>query len=298
MMHLFNHRGKVLNFPALPRLVILFFCYLSLPPSLAAKPEVIHLGILSIAPPARLYAKWQPFADYMQKQLGRPVELVVPHGFSKMKQAILQGKVDFFYINSYVFYRLLQMHQALAVAQIRNIAGNTTSHSEIFVRKNSHIQSIGDLNGKSIAFVSPLGAGGYMAPRAYLYAAGLKSDRDFKPEFTRNLTNSIHGVLLGDYDAGTMCGVNFKLMSQKIKTGDLKIIGNSPEYPESLIAARLNLPPQQIKQFRHQLLIMEKNPTGRQVLANMHSMKIQSFVRYDSKKMNSIIKKLIATGQL
>jgi len=258
---------------------------------------VIHFGVLSIAQPARIYAKWQPFADYMTTRLGRPVELVVPRGFSKMKQAIEQGRVDFFYINSYVFYRLYQAGKVIPVAQMKNIAGKTTSHSEIFVRKNSGIQTIEDLKGKSIAFVSPMGAGGYVAPRAYLYESGLEDKKDFKQKFTKSLLNSIHGVLLGDYDAATMCGVNFKLMRHKIRTGELKIIATSQNYPENLIAARTDLPAGLVSRFHNQLLIMDKNKTGIRVLDKMRSMKIASFVNYDI-RMNNMTKKLLEAGHL
>ncbi len=259
--------------------------------------SAIRFGVLSIAQPARIYTKWQPFADYMSARLGRPVELVIPRGFGKMEKTIEEGKVDFFYINSYVFYRLYQADKVTPVAQMKNIAGKTTSQSEIFVRKNSGIQSIEDLKGKSIAFVSLMGAGGYVAPRAYLYESGLKDNKEFKPEFTKSLLNSIHGVLLGDYDAAAMCGLNFKLMRHKIKTGELKIIATSKAYPENLIAARTGLPADLVSRFHHQLLIMDKNKSGNQMLDKMRSMKIGSFVNYDI-RMNNMTKKLLDIGHL
>lgn len=276
---------------------LLFLLCLAVPQSRAAKPAIIHFGVLSIAQPSRIYAGWQPFADYISVQLGQPVEVVVPRGFGKMKKAIESGEVDFFYINSHVFYRLSQAGKAVPVVQMENITGKTTSRSEVFVRKNSDIHSVADLKGKSIAFISPMGAGGYMAPRAYLYNSGLDSGKDFKEVFTKNLSNSIYGVLLGEYDAGTMCGVNYKLMSHKIKTGDLKIIATSDEYPENLIAARSDLAPELIVLFRRQLLALDETVDGRQLLDEMKSMKIKNFVNYD-KSMNDATQKLLDAGNL
>lgn len=249
--------------------------------SLAEEPSTIRFGVLSIAQPSRIFAKWQPFADYMSQQLGQPVEIVVPRGFGKMKKTIAEGGVDFFYVNSHVFYRLKQEGKAIAVAQMQNIDGKTTSRSEIFVKRGSGIDKIDDLKGKNIAYISPMGAGGYLAPRAYLYKSGLKSGIDNREIFTKNLSNSIHGVLLGDYDAATMCGVNYKLMSKKIETGELKVIAVSDDYPENLIGARSDLSPELIEQFRVQLLTMTEVAEGRTLLVNMHSMKIKSFIKYD-----------------
>lgn len=265
--------------------------------SMAEEITKIRFGVLSIAQPSRIYTKWQPFADYMSQQLNVPVEITVPRGFGKMKEAITQGEVDFFYINSHVFYRLKQLDNVIAVAQMKNIAGKTTSRSEVFVKQNSGIKTIEDLKGKNIAYVSPMGAGGYLAPRALLNKSGLNSGIDNKEIFTKNLSNSIHGVLLGDYDAASMCGVNYKLMSKKIETGELNIIAISDEYPENVIAARNNMPAELVEKFRNELLMMDKNPPGMKLLETMNSMKIQSFVKYDP-HMEELTKKMLEVGKL
>jgi len=265
--------------------------------SVADDRTTIRFGVLSIAQPSRIFSKWQPFADYMSQELNQPVEIVVPRGFGKMKKAIANGGVDFFYINSHVFYRLKQEGKAIAIAQMKNIAGNTTSRSEVFVKRDSGINSIADLKGKSIAYVSPMGAGGYLAPRAYLYKSGLKSGIDNKEVFTKNLSNSIHGVLLGDYDAATMCGVNYKLMSRKVETGDLKVIVASDPYPENVVGARAGLSAEVINRFRTSLLNMQANPEGVELLGKMQSMKIKSFVKYDD-KMEELTKNLIKISEI
>ena len=118
---------------------------------MAEEVTPVRFGILSIAQPSRIFTKWQPFAEYMSKQLGRPVEIVVPRGFGKMQKTIANGDVDFFYINSYVFYRLKQEGKAVGVAQMENITGRTTSRSKLFVKSDSGINSIADLKGKKIA---------------------------------------------------------------------------------------------------------------------------------------------------
>ncbi|MFQ5643162.1 MAG: phosphate/phosphite/phosphonate ABC transporter substrate-binding protein [Thiogranum sp.] len=199
-----------------------------------------------------------------------------------------------FYINSHVFYRLQQDARAVGVAQMQNIAGEVTSRSEIYVRADSGIESVEQLNGKRIAFISPMGAGGYLAPRAYLHNNGVMDSQEI---FTRNLSSSIHQVLLRDVEAGTMCGVNYRLMSQKIDTGELRIIGASEAYPENLIAAHSNLDPALLERIRTVILDMEKTPAGSKVLEQMHSMKIRRFLPYDPASV-SMTEKLLEEAQL
>ncbi|TCK18780.1 phosphate/phosphite/phosphonate ABC transporter binding protein [Thiogranum longum] len=259
--------------------------------------ETIHFGVLSIAPPARILAKWQPFADYLGEKLGKPVKIVVPRGFGRMKKAVANRQVEFFYINSHVFYRLKQAGHAIGVAQMQNIDGKKTSRSEIFVRGDSGISSISGLKGKQIAFISPMGAGGYLAPRAYLRSHGVKSGDEVDETFTKNLSTSIHKVLLNETGAASMCGVNFRLMGEKVDTGELKIIAVSDEYPENLIAARADLDPKLVERFRNIVVNMQDDPEGFGVLTGMTTMKIKRFLPYDP-AMEDLTRKLLEQAGL
>lgn len=254
--------------------------------------EPVRFGVLSIAPPARIHAKWQPFVRYVSKQLGHEVKIIVPRGFKKMKAAAASGAIDFFYVNSHVFYRLKQKGKAIGVAQMENISGLTTSTSDIFVRSDSDIKKVEQLKGKSIAFVSRMGAGGYLAPRAYLYGKGVKTKSQTKELFTKNLSSSIHKVLLGEINAGTMCGVNYKLLGKKMDTGELRVIGQSSPYPENVIAARSTIDKKLMHKFKEVIISMPDSVEGQKVLTLMHSLKIKRFLPYDVNS-ETLTKKLL-----
>ena len=267
------------------------------PQSQNTAQKTLHFGVLSIAPPSRIYKKWQPFTDYIAEKMAVPVEIVVPRGFKKMKKAAASGEVDFFYVNSHVFYRLKQDGKAVGVLQMKNINDQVTSQSEIFVRKDSGIDSIEQLNGRDIAYVSPMGAGGYLAPRAYLKSHGINSGTDLKENFTKNLSTSIHNVLLKDNSSATMCGVNFNLMSKKMEMGELKILAVSDPYPENVIAARATLDKAIIDKFKNIVADMKNDPKGKRVLAGMYSMKIKDLIPYDP-EIEKITQKLIQQAGL
>ncbi len=275
------------------------FLFLSVlvPSHLFAASAELHFGVLSIAPPSRIYKKWQPFVDYVSAQMGRDMSIIVPRGFGKMRKAAEKGEVDFFYINSHVFYRLKQEGKAVGVLQMKNIAGDLTSRSEIFVRKDSNIENIDQLKGEDIAYVSPMGAGGYLAPRAYLKTHGVDSGAELKETFTKNLSTSIHNVLLKDNTSATMCGVNFDLMSKKMDMGELRIIAVSDPYPENVIAARSSLDAATIEKFKQVVINMKNTPEGKRLLASMYAMKIQEFIAYDP-QIEKVTEKLMQQAQL
>lgn len=248
---------------------------------LYAQDAPVRFGVLSILPPAEAYALWQPVVDYLAEQTDQPISLVLPRGFKKLRDDIDSQKIDFFYINSFIYYRLKQQGKAAAMVQIQNPEGRTTSNSVIFVRTDSGITSLDQLKGESMAFISPLAAGGYLAPRALAYSEGLQSDKETKEIFTKNLSTSVHKVLLGEAKAGTMCGFNYKLMDKKIGSGELRILATSSDYPDALIAARSDFDPAIRKNLEKALLNMSDNADGKAIIAKMHNIKVQKFVPYD-----------------
>jgi ABC-type phosphate/phosphonate transport system substrate-binding protein len=114
--------------------------------SLADQVTEIRLGILTAGKPLPVNTIWRPFGDYMGQQLGSSVEIVVISNFEEMLKAINEKSIDFFYINSHVFYRLKQKEKAVAVAQMKNTLGKITSQSEFIVRRDSSIETVVVLN--------------------------------------------------------------------------------------------------------------------------------------------------------
>lgn len=256
----------------------------------------IKMGVLSLASPSKIYKQWQPFVDYLSVKIDRQVELVIPRGFEKIKRSVEEKKIDLFFVNSYIFYRLKQSKQAVAVAQMQNVNGSTISNSVLFVRSDSGIKKVSDLKGAKVAYLSPMGAGGYLAPRATLYKEGVKGEDGGKESFTKNLSSSLHKVLLGDVKAGTMCGINYQLMSKRVNAGDLKVIGVSDDYPEALIAARSDFDSKLRLKIEQSIIDMSNDDEGKLVLAKMSGMKIKKFVKYRD-SMENLTRNLMKSAE-
>jgi len=289
---------RISTFPTVILLINLLFWQTSASAQQTnAVAPTLHFGVLSIAPPSRIYKQWQAFIDYVSEKMAQPLSIVVPRGFEKMQKAATNGEVDFFYINSHVLYRLTQDGKAVGILQMKNISGEVTSQSEIFVRKDSDIQTIAQLKGRDIAYVSPMGAGGYLAPKALLRSQGINSGVEVKEKFTKNLSTSIHNVLLKDSSSGAMCGVNFDLMRKKMNMGELRILAVSDPYPEHVIAARTSLDKITVEKFKNVVSNMKNDPAGRQILIDMSNMKISDFIPYDP-RIEKITKRLMRQAGL
>jgi len=247
----------------------------------AKAQESIKLGILSMAPPAKVYKLWSPFADYLAAKIGRRVDIVVPRGFKKIKEAVAHDTIDIFYVNSLILYRLKQEGKAIPIAQMYTIDGSIYNRGVLVARTDSKIKSLKDLKGKKLAFISPMASGGYLAQRAKFNGEGIKTKVDAEEVFTKNLTTSLHKVILGEVQAAAMCGINFRLLSQRFGNGELETVGFSEKFVENAFGAHPKLCDQLRRKISSTIIEMINDEAGRKILADMKNMKIQKFVKYD-----------------
>ena len=283
---------------AKPHLLLMAMLCAPLLSNAAEEKTPLVLGVISSADSVRVYAEWKAFADYLSSKIQRPVKMVVPRGFDKLAEAIDKGEVDVFYVNSLVYYRLMEKRKATPVAQMQNLNGKVLNTSVVLVRTDSKVQNLQQLKGEKMAYVSRMGSGGYLAPRAFLYKEGVQAADELKEEFTQNVSSSVHKVLLGDAKAGAMCGLTYKLISEKIATHELSIIATTDEYPEELVAARPDLPAATLKVVTQTLIEMDRSDVGRMILAEMRALRIEKFVPYDAKLTEPVTSKLLQQAHM
>ena len=250
-------------------------------PASADTPAVLKFGIVSPAKPSRIYADWALFAAYLSKQMHMPVEIVIPKGMGQVQAFAENGDMDVFYINAYTFYRLQEAKVAEPLVQMRNLRGNIMSHGTFLVRADSPVQKIEELRGKTIALISPLGAGSYLAPRAFLNKHGLKIEQDVKVIYTQDLLRAAYMVMLSEVDAVVMCAVSYDIVDSKVELGEMRHIAETDDFAEPIIAMRTGFDAHLAERLREVLLHMAETPDGKRALAPLEDMKVSSFIPYD-----------------
>lgn len=247
----------------------------------AVAQQTYHFAVVSPASPSRLHAVWETFRARLSDRLDAEVELVFPKGIDQVEGMLDNDEIDLIYLNSYLYYLLKQKNKLTPLAQMLNIEGKTISVGRFIVRADSNIRSIEDLRGQKLALISPLGAGAYLAPRAYLTGFGMDIEKDTDLVFTGDLKKSVYSVLLGDAAAATMCGVNYKILQHKLDLNELVIIDSTHPFPEPLIAARTDLASARLQLLRQAILDIPYTDAGRTALVPLGDIKIQSFIEYD-----------------
>jgi phosphonate transport system substrate-binding protein len=116
---------------------------------------------------------------------------------------------------------------------------------ELLTHRESGIESVEQLRGRTVAFTSPTSNSGFKAPSVLLESEfGLVAGRDFEPMFSGRHDNSVLGVLQRDYDAAAVANV---VIAQVLARGvgsyeDLRMLYRSETFPTTAfgVSSRLD----------------------------------------------------------
>ena len=172
----------------------------------AADPEIasgeIKLGVLPRLGPVELFGMFSPLAEYLSRETGEKVSIVIPRDFDAFKEAVNKGTIDIAFSNPLVY---VQMKKELAVVPLAVAAekAGTKFRGIILVRSDSGIKKIRDLKGKKLVFVDHDSAGGYLFQMLLLHEAGLNLQKDITIlPFAKKHDNVVQAVFNKAADAG------------------------------------------------------------------------------------------------
>jgi phosphonate transport system substrate-binding protein len=219
-----------------------------IPPTDLTRGQIIIIGFVSDDPAGEIETG-QPFADYLASQLADlgilQGQILVTPDFDSMVEKLQNGEVDLFYESPYG--ALYAYEYANAIPLLRGWRrGVSEYNSGIFVRKDSGITSLNDLQGKLVGFSEPDSTTGYHLPRAYLITNGLvlsqQSSEITIPSgetgytITGSSRNMFSALLLGRVSAGAEQTSNYESLSPEEKD-QLIILAQTPMIPRSMLMA-------------------------------------------------------------
>ncbi len=171
--------------------------------AVAQAPITVRIGFNPTQNSDLLTAASEGIANYLESQLGGAVEVQVfiPTDYRGLIEAMGSGNLDFAFFPPDGF--VVANREVGAQVLLKSVrSGNPYYWSAIVVRKDSGIENIGDLEGKSIAWIDPNSAAGYTFPRAELITAGINPDDFFSNQvYAGGHDAAVLAVLNGSVDA-------------------------------------------------------------------------------------------------
>lgn len=199
---------------------------------------------------------WNPILTYVGKKSGVPLELKLARTAQEGNAIAERLGYDFLYTNHF----FTPERDRLGYKVIARPAGPGI-RSQIVVPMDSPIQSLADLDGKDVGFVTPDGFTGYWLP----YDALLRAKVNVNVVFTGNQEASSAQLRVNKIAAA---GVNSSVMARYARRESFayRALWTSEIYGDLCIMASPKVPADKVAAVRAALTNMVNDPEGRRVL--------------------------------
>ncbi len=181
-----------------------------------------------------------PLRAYLEKALGRPVQLIIPTNYNATVEGLGNGSLDVAYLGGLTYVKAHARYGAIPLVQR---AEDREFHALFITQANSSIKSLADLKGKSFAFGDINSTSGHLMPYYAMQKAGINVDADLKTRFTGSHAATVKAVEAGVVDAGACDETVFKAMTHdgKADAAKLRVFYVTPPFVDYVWAARANL---------------------------------------------------------
>ncbi|MDD5758251.1 MAG: phosphate/phosphite/phosphonate ABC transporter substrate-binding protein [Desulfobulbaceae bacterium] len=212
--------------------LFLFLC-----PSVRAGQELTLL-IHPYLTPTEIHRKFAPLAFYLLKETGKRIVIKVSKDYQEQINAVGTNQMDFAYMGPNLYVEMTKKYGKKPLLACQEVNGHPFLHGMIFVKNSSPINSLADLAGKRLAFVSPESTMGYVIPRLMLQEAGVDLKQAAQVDFLKGHSNVALAVLNGYYDAGAVKDETFYSYQDR----GLRMLAKSPPIHEHLFVGSSQLP--------------------------------------------------------
>ena len=192
--------------------------------------------------PQEMLRIYQPFADYLAKEIGIPVKFTPVVDYAATVEGLAGNKLDLVWYGGLTSVQAAK--QAKGAKRIIMRKEDATFKSHFITRKDTGIKSLTDLKGKTFSFGSVSSTSGHLMPRYYLLKAGIDPEKDFaKFSFSGAHDATAAWVEAGRVDAGAL---NFlvwdKLVeTKKVDTEKVVVFYTTPPYVDYVWTIRAGI---------------------------------------------------------
>jgi phosphonate transport system substrate-binding protein len=145
----------------------------------ASADEPLRVGLIPNENPEEVEAQYQPLEDYLNKKLGREVELSVPTTYNAVVEAMVSGELDLAYFGGLTYVQARQRANVHPLfTEVNPRTGTTKYRSVIIVPADSDVQKVEDLRGEDFAFGSVSSTSGSLYPSIMLKQGGIDYRKD------------------------------------------------------------------------------------------------------------------------
>ncbi|MBT7300505.1 MAG: PhnD/SsuA/transferrin family substrate-binding protein [Victivallales bacterium] len=166
--------------------------------------RVVRIGILANDAPGVCHRRWGATADYLTSELNGFRFEIIPVAFDGILATASQGSVDFLLTNPAQVIQLVAEDLCLPVATLKGrFYGGDYAGVVFWSARRFDIRGARDLPGRTVAAVSQLSLGGWLAQKLEYQEAGIDLAAQAKGvAFQQSHEDVVRAVLAGQADMG------------------------------------------------------------------------------------------------
>ena len=254
--------------------------------TLMAQPS-IQVGVASMITPVSAVRYYQQVVDYLGSKLGIPAEMVHRTTYDEIDVMLENQEVDLAFICSSPYVLDNQKFGAeLLVAP--QFDGEVSYHSNIIVHKDSPIEEVEQLAGKTFVFVDPKSNSGRLYP-TYMLAKRNDSPESFfsSYQYSYSHNKSVEIVAKKRADGAAVDSIVYEFMvsSASPYAQQTRIIHRSPPFGIPPVVVNPDIAPYLKRSLQAIFLEMHNDPEGRAIL---EALRIEKFVEVEDSNYDGI----------
>ena len=192
--------------------------------------ETITFGVYTSDKPTAMYQKFKSIIDYLQDRITQngsnaTVKLKIFPSYTAAVDALVEGNVDFMRFGPASYIMAKDRDENIRLLAMEHKKNKKRFYGVFIVAKNSPINTIKELKGKSFAFGNKNSTIGRYLSQAELVKAGLRSADLTKYDYLGRHDKVALAVAVGNYDAGVVKENTFKKYAE---SKNLKKIAQFP----------------------------------------------------------------------
>lgn len=238
-------------------------------PAAFAQTQTLRVSAIPDEAPTELQRKFRPLGDYLQHELGMPVQFTPVTDYAAVVEGLANDKIDLAWLGGFTFVQAKLRTHGGAVPLVQR-AEDEKFTSKFIVPKDSPAKTLADLKGKTFAFGSPSSTSGHLMPRFYLMKAGVNPDTDFKAvAFSGAHDATVAFVAAGRAEAGVLnASVWDKLSDAHNPNAEkVRVLATTPPYYDYNWTVRPGLDPALAQKIKQAFLKLDPaNPQHKAIL--------------------------------
>lgn len=233
--------------------------------TVATAQAELKVGIFPRGPVKDTHQAFKPLAAHLTQALGEEATLVVPKDFAAFWEGVSRREYDLVHLNQFHY---IKGHDEFGyrVVLANEEGGQRTMRGVLLARKDSGIDKVADLKGKTVLFAGDkMAMASYIAPTALLHRQGLNAGTDYQEQFAKNPP----AAAIGMYNkAGDAAGVGDAVLrmpavTTAMDTAQVKVLAESEPIITLPWAVKGDLPADKVEKIQKSLSAL---PKGHEVL--------------------------------